>query len=220
MFLTTISKRFFSRQVGLVAAMLIIGNYSYAQRTTYNFNSGWKVFVGDAPNAEAPAFEDKGWKAVTLPYAWNEDDAFKKDIADLSTGIAWYRKHFKLPASNKGQKIFVEFEGIRQAGDFYVNGKHIGLHENGVMAFGFDITELVKFGNEENVIAARIDNDWNYKEKANGQKYQWEDKNFNANANSMKPKETLSVFNHPPDFAILLSNPGKNANTKPVLLNK
>ena len=133
------------------------------------------------------------WKRVTLPYAWNEDDAFKKDIADHSTGIAWYRKHFKLPASAKGQKVFLEFEGIRQAGDFYLNGKHIGLHENGVMAFGFDVTDLAKFGDEENVIAARIDNDWNYREKATNTKYQWEDKNFNANYGGIQKNVYLHI---------------------------
>ena len=30
-------------------------------------------------------------------------------------------------------------------------------------------------------------------------------------ASSIKPKETFKVFSHPPDFAILLSRPGKNA---------
>src|SRR6476659_1355444 len=86
------------------------------QRIKYNVNSDWKVYTGDAKGAEENTFNDATWKNVTLPYAWNEDDAFKKDIADLSTGVAWYRKHFKLPASAKGQKIFLEFEGIRQAG--------------------------------------------------------------------------------------------------------
>src|ERR1019366_8391351 len=38
------------------------------------------------------------------------------------------------------------------------------------------------------------------------------DKNFNAIAISINPKDTFNVFNQPPDFAILLSNPGKNAN--------
>lgn len=137
--------------------------------------------VGDDPSAFQSNFDDTRWKSVTLPYAWNEDDAFRKDIAQLSTGIAWYRKHFKIPALAKDQKVFLEFEGIRQAGEFYLNGKSIGIHENGVMAFGFDITDLVKFGNEENVLAARIDNDWNYQEKATKTKFQWEDKNFNAN---------------------------------------
>src|SRR5215211_7072565 len=158
----------------LLPVMLLLFVYNVsAQRMKYNFNSGWKVKVADETGAEAPAFNDAAWRSVTLPWAWNEDDAFKKDIVDHSTGIAWYRKHFKLPASSKEQKIFLEFEGIRQAGDFYLNGKHLGLHENGVTAFGFDITDAVKEG--DNILAARIDNSWDYREKATGQKYQWED---------------------------------------------
>jgi len=164
----------------LLLIIFLISIESVAQRTKYNFNSDWKVYVGDVTGAEDPTFNDQDWKRVTLPYAWNENEAFRKDIRDLSTGIAWYRKKFKLPASAKGQKVFLEFEGIRQAGDFYVNGKHIGIHENGVTAFGFDITEFVKPG-EENLVAARIDNNWDYREKSTGQKFQWEDKNFNAN---------------------------------------
>jgi Beta-galactosidase/beta-glucuronidase len=131
-----------------------------AQRIKYNFNSNWKVFVGDDSAASAISYKDDSWKNVTLPYAWNEDEAFRKDIAELSTGIAWYRKHFKIDAAHKDQKILLEFEGIRQAGEFYINGKFIGLHENGVTAFGFDITNYVRYGDEENIIAARIDNDW------------------------------------------------------------
>ncbi|HRH42005.1 MAG TPA: hypothetical protein PKY82_10200, partial [Pyrinomonadaceae bacterium] len=58
-------------------------------RTTFNFNSDWKLFVGDIANAQNSDFEDSNWKNITTPHAWNEDDAFRKDIADLSTGIAW-----------------------------------------------------------------------------------------------------------------------------------
>ncbi|HEV8285165.1 MAG TPA: DUF4982 domain-containing protein [Chitinophagaceae bacterium] len=164
-----------------------------AQRIKYNFNPGWKVFVCDDSSACQNNFDDREWKSATLPYAWNEDEAFKKDIADLSTGIAWYRKHFKLPAPAKGQKIFLEFEGIRQAGEFYLNGKPIGIHENGVMAFGFDITDLSKFGDEENILSARINNDWNYQEKATKTKFQWEDKNFNANYGGINKNVYLHI---------------------------
>lgn len=176
------------------AAWLLAGmvHAQSVQRTKYNFNSGWKIFVGDTSGAEAPGFNDASWKKATLPYAWNEDDAFKKDIVDHSTGIAWYRKRFKVPASAKGGKVFLEFEGIRQAGDFYLNGRHIGLHENGAMAFGFDVTDAVRFGDGENVLSARIDNRWDYREKATNTKYQWEDKNFNANYGGI----TKNVYLH------------------------
>src|SRR3954464_10551496 len=149
-----------------------------AQRIKYNFNSNWKVYTGDAAGAEAISFNDASWKMVTTPYAWNEDDAFKKDIKDLATGVAWYRKHFKLPTDSAGRKVFLEFEGIRHGGEFYLNGKLIGRHENGVMAFGFDITDAVLPAPQENVLAARIDNSWDYKEKATGSTYEWNDRNF------------------------------------------
>src|SRR5256714_1923370 len=97
-------------------------------RIKFNFNSNWKVFVGDPKGAETNSFDDSGWKKVTTPYAWNEDDAFKRDIKDLSTGIGWFRKHFKLPAISADRKVFLEFEGIRHGGDFYLNGKLIGRH--------------------------------------------------------------------------------------------
>lgn len=169
-------KRFF-----LVAAIVFAAISLYGQRVKYNFNPSWKVFVGDDANAASVGYDDSKWKQVTLPWAWNEDDAFKKDIVDLSTGIAWYRKHFKLPASAKNQKVFIEFEGVRQAAAVYVNGQYAGLHENGVTAFGYDISSLLKYGNEENIIAVRTDNSWEYREKSTNTKYQWIDRNFNAN---------------------------------------
>lgn len=162
-------------------------------RKKYNFNPGWRVFAGDPAGAEATTFHDETWKSVTLPYAWNEDEAFKKDIAALSTGIAWYRKHFKVPANHSGQRVFVEFEGVRQAGEVYLNGQFIGLHENGAMAFGFDVTNLIKFGQQENVLAVRTNNAWDYREKATNTKYQWSDKNFNANYGGISKNVYLHV---------------------------
>jgi beta-galactosidase len=160
-------------------------------RVKYNFNPGWRLFVGDPAGAEAPGFDDSAWKEVTLPRAWNEDDAFRKDIKDLSTGVAWYRKRFRLPAGSGGRKVFLEFEGVKQAGEFYLNGKHLGRHENGITAFGFDVTGLLVPG--ENVLAARIDNAWDYKEKATGSAFQWNDRNFYANYGGINKNVFLHV---------------------------
>lgn len=171
-------------------AVLIFASTA-AARETYNFNPGWKLFVGDPRGAETPSFNDAAWKSVTLPRPWNEDDAFRKDIKDLSTGIAWYRKRFTLPANAADKKVFIEFEGVRFAGEVYLNGKFIGRHENGITAFGFDITDGLVKG--ENVIAVRTDNAWDYKEKSTGSTYQWNDKNFNANYGGIHKNVVLHV---------------------------
>ncbi|KAL4742861.1 beta-galactosidase [Aspergillus similis] len=161
-------------------------------RKKYNFNQNWRVYVGDAEGAEKSSFDDGGWKEVTTPYAWNENDAFRVSIANLSTGIAWYRKHFKLPSTSREDKVFLEFEGIRQAGEFYLNDKWIGRSENGVMAFGFDITDTVTY-NDTNVLAARIDNDWAYREIETDTPYQWNDRNFYANYGGINKNVFLHV---------------------------
>lgn len=158
----------------------------------FNFNSEWKLSTGDLSDVEKNGFDDSGWKQITLPHAFNEDEAFKLDIKDLTTGIVWYRKQFKLPSDLRNKKIFIEFEGIRQAGEFFINGKSLGIHENGITPVGFDLTPHLNFGNKQNVLAVRIDNAWNYKEKTSGSRFQWNDINFNANYGGI-PK---NVFLH------------------------
>lgn len=160
-------------------------------RRVYDFNPGWRLLVGDPSGAQAPSFDDSRWKPVTLPRAWNEDDAFRKDIADLSTGIAWYRKSFTLPQDAAGKKVFLEFEGARQAAEVYVNGTPVGRHENGINAFGFDVSDLVRGG--DNVVAVRTDNGWDYRESGTGQRFQWSDKNFNANYGGLPKNVRLHV---------------------------
>lgn len=171
---------------------MALGHIHAAEREKYNFNSDWKLKVGDIVQAEEMDYSDAEWKSVTLPHAFNEDEAFKLNIKDLTDTIVWYRKHFRLPADAKGQKVFIEFEGARQGIDLYVNGHLVGQHENGVMAFGFDLTAFVKPG-KENVIAARIDNNWDYAENATGVKYQWSNRNFNANYGGLPKNVWLHV---------------------------
>ncbi|SFV11662.1 glycoside hydrolase family 2 protein [Pseudoduganella namucuonensis] len=175
--------------LALVAAGMVLP--AHAERLSYNFNPGWRLAVADPAEAGQPAFDDSAWKPVTLPRAWNEDDAFSKDIVDHATGVAWYRKRFTLPASAAGRKVFIEFEGARQAAEVFVNGKRLGLHENGINAFGFDITGALAPG--ENVIAVRTDNSWDYREKATNQRYQWADRNFNANYGGLPKNVRLHV---------------------------
>lgn len=163
-------------------------------REKYNFNLQWQLKVGDFKGAEKSNYFDKDWKKITLPHAWNEDEAFKVNIRHMTDSICWYRKHFKIPATAKDKKVFIEFEGIRMAADVWLNGKHVGLHENGVMAFGLDLTPYLNFGGE-NVIAVRTDNDWRYKERATGSRYQWNDINFNANYGGIPKNVWLHITN-------------------------
>ena len=130
---------------------------------------------------------------MTLPYAFNGDEAFRKDIVDLTDTIVWYRKRFTGSVDLADRKCFIEFEGVRQGADFYLNGRHLGFSENGVMACGFDLTPYIIKG--ENVLAVRCDNSWTYRSRQHDSRYQWNDRNFNANYGGI-PK---NVFLHVTD---------------------
>ena len=159
---------------------LFAGGVLAMERQRVNFNADWRLCVGDVPEASKPEFDDSGWQQVTLPYAFNGDEAFRKDIVDLTDTICWYRKMFNVQSSMlNGVKLFIEFEGVRQGADFYLNGHHLGFSENGVMACGFDLTPYMKEG--DNVLAVRCDNSWTYRSRRHNSRYQWNDKNFNAN---------------------------------------
>lgn len=173
-----------------------VNSFEGNKRTKYNFNSCWLLHVGDDKGNNAgfhtASLNDKSWKEITLPRAFNEDEAYRVAIDEHTDTITWYRKHFRLPKAAKGQKIFLEFEGIRFGGEFWINGRSVGLHENGVMAFGLDITDFVNYGGD-NVIAARIDNSWRYRERATNSTYQWNDRNFNANYGGIPKNVYLHV---------------------------
>lgn len=185
-------------------AILSAINIQASERKKYNFNSEWKLRIGDFPKAKDTKFDDSKWKQVTLPHAFNEDEAFKLSIEQLTDTVVWYRKSFQIPELKSNQKVFVEFEGVRQRGDFYLNGHYLGRHENGVMAVGFDLTPYIKEG--ENVIAVRTDNDWMYREEGTNSKFQWNDRNFNANYGGIPKNVFLYVTDNVYQTLPLYSN--------------
>ena len=64
------------------------------ERQKLNFNGEWRLHVGEVAEAANEDYNDTGWQQVTLPYAFNGDEAFRKDIVDLTDTICWYRWPF------------------------------------------------------------------------------------------------------------------------------
>ena len=163
------------------------------ERQKLLFNADWQLHIGDIASPTGEGTEGDAWQQVTLPYAFNGDEAFRKDIVDLTDTITWYRKTFTVPAGSVegASKVFIEFEGVRQGADFYLNGHHLGFSENGVMACGFDLTPYLREG--ENVLAVRCDNSWTYRSRQHDSRYQWNDRNFNANYGGIPKNVWLHV---------------------------
>lgn len=192
-------KRVFS----ILFVVICVCTYSFAG-DRLNFNSGWLVKVGAEKTSSGTKCDDSGWEQVTLPHSFNQTEAFAKKIDELTDTTAWYRKHFVLPEEMKNaKKFFIEFEGVRFGARVFLNGKELGWGDNGVMAFGFDMTPYIK-KNGDNVIAVFVDNNWHYREhkktwnekaqKETRSGFQWNDKNFFCNYGGINKNVWLHVM--------------------------
>jgi len=131
--------------------------------STLNFDLDWKFMKAEVPAAYAVDADDSGWEQVQLPHDWSIAEPMDKNaLAGKSGGffpggIGWYRKHFQLAKDAQDKKVFIQFDGVYQNSEVWVNGHSLGRRPYGYVSFQHDLTSYLHFGGE-NVIAVRVDN--------------------------------------------------------------
>jgi beta-galactosidase len=128
-----------------------------------SFDFGWKFSRGDAPGADLPGFNDAAWRSLDVPHDWSIEGPFAENEpsggagGNAPTGIGWYRKRFRVPASFAGRNVSVEFDGVYQNSEVWINGQYLGKRPFGYISFAYDLTPYLKLDGE-NVIAVKVDN--------------------------------------------------------------
>jgi beta-galactosidase len=146
---------------GIVAAFQTAA-IADSRRQTMDF--GWKFLLGDPAGAQAADFNDSAWTAIDLPHDWSIAGPFDQNApatgagAYLPTGIGWYRKTFQVSDSLKDRKIAIEFDGVYENSEVWINGTSVGKRPFGYISFVYDLTPYLHFGNGNNVLAVRADN--------------------------------------------------------------
>lgn len=131
------------------------------QRLRFDFD--WKFKLGDAPGAEAPAFADAAWRALSLPHDFSIEGTFDAKNPSKGAGgfaplgVGWYRKTFRAPAGAKGKLLTAEFDGVMFQADVWLNGHKVGHNDYGYIGFACDLTPYIKYDGD-NVLAVRADN--------------------------------------------------------------
>ena len=147
----------------LLCATLVLA--ALAQHTNRkSFNSGWQFKLDSTQAYSDPLYNDASWRTLNLPHDWSVEGTFSKDApagtggGALPGGIGWYRKTFSLPASEKGKQVFIQFDGAYRNSEVFVNGHSLGVRPYGYSSFQYDLTPHLRYGNEKNVLAVKVDN--------------------------------------------------------------
>ncbi len=119
---------------------------------------------GDISYAQS-SFNDRQWRLLNLPHDWGIEGPFKQEYPGETGklpwwGVAWYRKHLELPASDQGKKIYLAVDGAMAYATVWLNGQFVGGWPYGYASWQLDLTPYLKFG-ADNVIAIRLDNPTN-----------------------------------------------------------
>ena len=117
------------RKTCLLALLAVLGAAGAGRRSSFDEN--WKFLKGDAGGAEQPAFDDKGWRTLDLPHDWAIEGPFDVKFGPTTGGLpifgtGWYRKHFSVPAAERGKFYSIEFDGAMSNSTVWLNGHELG----------------------------------------------------------------------------------------------
>ena len=140
----------------ILSICMMLAALTATARDVENLNREWRYQIGDHPGAEQPEYDDKDWQTVGLPHSFSIPYFMSKDFY---VGYGWYRKQLRVKSEElRAKRFFIEFDGVFQEAEVYVNGQLAGSHRGGYTGFSVDITNQVKAG--KNVIAVRVNNLW------------------------------------------------------------
>lgn len=90
---------------------------------------------------------------ITTPHTWNVDNG----VVDYR-GEAEYETSVFIGGELSGKRAFISFNAVYHTAKVYINGAFAGEHSrSGFTPFKFDITDLIKFG-DNNCIKVAVDN--------------------------------------------------------------
>ncbi len=155
----------FLRYLSLILISIAVSGVSckLSAREVSSFDNGWRFMQDDElEGAEVVGYDDSDWLPLSVPHDWSiagevdRDNPTGRGGAYMPCGIGWYRKSFEVAESEKGSKVYIDFDGIMANSDVWLNGKLLGHRPYGYVSFRYDLTDELVYGGE-NIITVRTD---------------------------------------------------------------
>ena len=131
-----------------IATLLLLAACASVQaREVFPLNEGWRFFFKSENSSDNA-------RHVTLPHTWNTDTGACGYFLETTAN---YQNDMYVPTDWASKRLFVKFYGVQNVADLFVNGYHVGAHRGGSTAFTFEITDKIRFG-EDNALLVVVSN--------------------------------------------------------------
>lgn len=148
-----------NKWIGCSLLLFLVTNQLFCKNNVFrqelNVNSNWAFYRGDIKQAENIDWNDSKWIPIVLPHIMQLE---KKHCGggEIYDGIGWYRRYFRLPQTYAGKRTVLSFEGVMNTCDVFINGEKVTTHHGGYMGFTVDISDKIRYGDHNNVLAVRV----------------------------------------------------------------
>lgn len=143
-----------------------------------SLNGKWKFYwqrglKNQPENFQLVSFDDSHWDEINVPSVWQTEGysvpyyyastfpkAFSRTKSKIPSidhnmqEIGFYRKTFVLDEVFDNREVFLHFGAAKSALEVYVNGEFVGYSQGSMAPHEFDISKVLKKG--ENVITAKL----------------------------------------------------------------
>src|SRR5512135_141387 len=115
-----------------------------APRVAWSMDADWRFSRGDFASAAMPSFNDASWRRLDLPHDWSAEGPFLAEYGSgngyAPGGIAWYRRHLTVPSELSGRIATVEFDGVYDNAEVWINGQFVCGRPYGYTSFACQLT--------------------------------------------------------------------------------
>lgn len=140
-----------------------------------NLNGAWDFAFDDAHCGEQESWykDFKGNMTIQVPFTYETKMSGIQD--ETRHDQIWYRRSFQVDGSRLEKENYkLHFEGSDFITKVWVNGQYVGDHRGGYARFSFDITDVVRDG--ENELVVKVEDSFDMQQPRGKQR--WIDKNF------------------------------------------
>ena len=132
-------RRFF---IAIVMLLTVLPAFA---RQTFSLNDNWQFFYKLETSSDYA-------RNISLPHTWNLDALAGR--GEYLQTMANYSRDIFIPSEWRGKRLFIKFYGVQSIADVFVNGHHAGEHRGGWTAFTFEITNHVRYGENNSLLVA------------------------------------------------------------------
>ncbi len=125
----------------------------FQRESWLNLNGEWQFDIDEQGDGE-----QRGWtsgrdfaRKIVVPFC-PESKLSGLALATNYLPHVWYRRHFQVPPTLRDQRLLLHFSAVDYQARVWFNGRFLGEHRGGYVPFSFEITDLVRPGDNELVV--------------------------------------------------------------------